>query len=766
MPLTVTTDLTILSSAETFAAPWVSWGSGGAGAAATETDFFAQGTACISRGVTGAVIKGATYDNTTGLDFTTTHNGKLIYFWLRNSTPGLSDTRAAGGLRIVLASGATTPGDAAGVWSAWYVDGSDTILSTEGWKCYVIDPNSTPSTTFGGGVNKAAIRWFAGVMKTTATAKGQNFGIDQIAYGFGTLRVRGANTVVGQGFKEIADADFGTIGNRYGIVTVKDGIIFCQGRIELGDNISTNVTTFTSQDENVVFTRPTYYDGTREAECIPDARPDGTPYLGIVRVGNATNNTDVTIGVKVGTGATAKGRSGGSIIGSRIRTGIACASGTIKATSIFQVYGAAISNCSEGINLSANLATDEWIGGSVTRCGTLQPGPVVIRGTNFINGLGGSYKFFEDFRNDAIVNEALATADPRTDWANAVGGTQLVVPAGLSYVRLDAAAAVRNVVKINKDAVGSDDHYVDAVINFPTGSNQGVMGVFIRASSTLATENYWFLQLDRPNSQISLIRVDAGVDTTVVGPTAFTIAADTDYLVHLRGSGTTIEGFVNGTKLSTTSATYQTNRWIGIRGTANNSQSASAEPRISRFGCGPITNKYGAITLVDATTPDIENVSIINCNRALTVEAVSTAYLLTGFTFTGNSVGVRNASNGAVTITAVGQSPETTYENLGSATTTVNNNVALKVTCKNLSGLAILGVNVRIQRQSDGSLIDQGSTDSLGVFNSSFNYSVDLDVKIVARLKGYKNNAAADTILSTGLSVPFTMLRDETVSLP
>jgi len=766
MALTVTTDLTVLTQAESFAAPLVSWGAGGAGAAATETDYFAQNTACISRGVTGTTIKGVTYDNTTGLNFTTTHNGKLVYMWLRNSTPGLCDTRANGGVRVVLASGATTPGDAAGVWSAWYVDGSDTIASTDGWKCYVVDPNSTPSTTLGGGVDKTAIRWFSGVMKPVATAKGQNFGFDQVAYGFGTINVRGSPTVTGAGFKEIAAADFGTIANRYGIVTVKEGIIYVQGRIALGDGVSTNSTDFTSSDEIVVWNHPTYYDGTRETPCIKDARPDGTPYFGIVRTGNATANSNVTFGTKVGTGDTASGRSGGTFVGSRIRTGFIGVSGSVKSTSLLKVYGTQFSNFNAGFDLTPGIVGDEWMGGSIARCGTMRPGVTKIRNTSFIDNLGGAYKFFEDFKNDAVGNEALATADPRIDWANAVGGTQVVVPGGSSFARLDSAAATRNVVKINSDSVGSDDHYAEAVINFPSGSNQGIMGVFCRASTTLATENYWFLQLDRPNNQMSLVRCDAGVDTTVHGPLTLTMSADTDYLVHIRGSGTILEAHAGGVKAFATSSTYQTNRWVGVRGTTNASQTASAEPKFLRFGCGPITDNYGAVKMTHLTASDIVNCSFINNNRAIDITSASLSYNFDGYKFSGNSIGLRNSSGGAVVIGATLDSPETAREIINAGSITVNNSVNLTVTCRNSAGTALEGIRVRIQKTSDNSLIAEGTTSVAGTLTSAYNYTGDLGVKVIARLKGFKNNAATDTIVNTGLSVPFTMLRDDAVSMP
>lgn len=667
MALTVTTELTRITDAEALDPTpgiWVSIGAGGAGAQAIEPDFYAQNANCISRGVSGAAtVKGMWFNLESTIDLT----DKLLYIWMRTSTPGLIDTRANSGMTIRVA------GSNVANYHEWAVDGSDTILGTDGWKCYVLDVSLTPTTVGGTGLTISSCQHFGGTIKTIATAKGQNFGIDAIYYGKGELRVSGTNTTPGAGFAEVAAADFGTIANRYGIMQTKEGIIYVQGRIVLGDNVGTTALNFTSYNENLVWTRQSYYDGTRERNMVKDARADGTPWFGITRVGNSTNDTNVDIGIKVGTGDTATGRSGGSLTGSRIRTGFLGQSGTVKSTSHLNIYGAIIRRFWGGVDLSSNVSTDELHGGGIILSGTVQTGPVKVRNVSFIDNYGGAYTFLEDFINDGVADQALATADPRIDWANAVGGTQLTVPASSEYVRLDSAAAVRNVVKINSDVVGSDDHYVEAIIRFPAGSNQGTIGVFFRASSTLATENYWYVKLDRPNNQISLVRCDGGTDTTVDGPDSVTLNADTDYLVHIRGSGTTIEAFVNGNKLSTTSSTYQTNRWVGIRGTTNNSQSASAEPRVSRFGCGPITNPMGATKFSTVSATNVVNCSWINNARATTVTESSGSYGYTGHAFSGNAVGVRNDSGGSVTVNVSdGESPGSNIENVGGASTTVN----------------------------------------------------------------------------------------------
>lgn len=75
---------------------------------ALEPDFFVQNANCISRGSAGAALKGMCFDIGAGatLDFNSgTHQDKLVYIWMRHSSPALVDTIANGGLRVVLGSG-------------------------------------------------------------------------------------------------------------------------------------------------------------------------------------------------------------------------------------------------------------------------------------------------------------------------------------------------------------------------------------------------------------------------------------------------------------------------------------------------------------------------------------------------------------------------------------------------------------------------------------------------------------------------------------
>lgn len=398
MTLTISTDLQNISTAETL---WTSYGSGGTGALALEPDFYVQGSNCNSRGVTGiGTQKGGTFDIGAGnvIDFNSgTHQDKLVYIWMRTSTPGACDTIANGGIRVILGSGTTAPGDAAGVWSAWYVDGSDTIDATDGWTCYVVDPQSTASTTYGGGVDLNAVRWFGGVMRSNGTLKGQNFGLDRVSYGRGELRVSGTVTTAGSGFAEIAAWDFGDITNsRWGIITVRSGVIYVRGKIILGH--ASNNTTFSSYGEQIVFESPHYYQGGNKIRSIPNASvgsvtgSDGkTSYLGLGFIGGS-GTTAIDLGVIVGSD---RGRSGPTFVvpNNTKLTTPAKTLATVSASNdsmTLSLYGTTFKGFEGAIDLQGtNVDDDDCFGCTFDACGRIDSN-MEMRNCNILNSVAAA----------------------------------------------------------------------------------------------------------------------------------------------------------------------------------------------------------------------------------------------------------------------------------------------------------------------------------------------------------------------------------------
>jgi hypothetical protein len=100
-------------------------------------------------------------------------------------------------------------------------------------------------------------------------------------------------------------------------------------------------------------------------------------------------------------------------------------------------------------------------------------------------------------------------------------------------------------------------------------------------------------------------------------------------------------------------------------------------------------------------------------------------------------------------------------------TVTITQTVTLTVTVLDTNNDPVQGVRVRIENQSTGALISQGTTNASGVYtDASYNYTGDLAVTTKARLKGFKNFRTAGTITGDGISVGVTLQDDKIVDLP
>lgn len=127
-----------------------------------------------------------------------------------------------------------------------------------------------------------------------------------------------------------------------------------------------------------------------------------------------------------------------------------------------------------------------------------------------------------------------------------------------------------------------------------------------------------------------------------------------------------------------------------------------------------------------------------------------------------------NLSNSSA-LNVVGGGAGFSYREVASytGTVTITQTVTLTVTVLDTDNNPIQGVSVRIENQSTGALITQGTTNASGIYtDASYNYTGDLAVTIKARLKGYKNFRTAGTITGDGISVGVTLQDDNIVDLP
>lgn len=400
MPAVITPTLRRITDAEILSTGTAAWGALGGGAAGMvlETDFFIQGSFCISKAVSGATgtIKGMWWDNTA----TGTHDlsgGDHLYIWIFNGTPGVCLVRRLGGVRIRL--GTTTAN-----YADWFVDGNDTLLRG-GWKRYVLDPRKAPSEIGGAGVTLSSIRYFGALFATGGTVKAANLGIDAIDVGRG-LKVWGT---ADNGWQDILDADMGTPRNRYGIVQEDSGIIFARGEIVFGDGSGTALLDFRDTNRVVVWEDFQYNSGTVSMRAISDQ------LYKLEVVGNSSASGTFTDGIKVGTGDTARGRAGSLFrtAGPSIQAGV-----WHSEIDVLLLYGTNFRGFDGGLRFGLNTA-HEFMGGTVDQSGQINPASVAMRNVNFVSTVHEAYSGSAllwnaniDVKNSNFIAHTHASANP------------------------------------------------------------------------------------------------------------------------------------------------------------------------------------------------------------------------------------------------------------------------------------------------------------------------------------------------------------------
>lgn len=235
--ISITTNLVTINTAEPGTlAQWVALG-GGATGLAEETDFAVQGTTSISKQVK-LETKGQVANFGSLINLGTTAH---VYVWLYATTPGATNTRAAGGLRVVIGSSPTA-------YKEFYVNGRDNY-KYGGWVCYPVQYSRTADSTVG--APGATAQYFGGIMSNTVTVRGINFGVDVVRYGDAITAVGGGTPDPAITFARVA-LENDLTNNAWGIMQATDSGVSLQGKLNIGNNNTTTATTFTDVDAVLV----------------------------------------------------------------------------------------------------------------------------------------------------------------------------------------------------------------------------------------------------------------------------------------------------------------------------------------------------------------------------------------------------------------------------------------------------------------------------------------------------------------------------------
>jgi len=204
---------------------------GGGGAITAETDFFIQGTACVSKATSatwdtaGTARGGTIFDFGSGITIPT--DGAVltwIYWW----GPGVLATKAAGGAEIIIGSATTA-------YNSWYVTGADD-WAFGGWRNYPVNTTVAVSRTATGSPTSTLqyFGWNANVGVAAAIGKGNPYGIDVIRYGRCDLISTAGDLANGYAtFLGAANYD-NDVTRRYGLLIPRDGAYYQQGLFLMG----------------------------------------------------------------------------------------------------------------------------------------------------------------------------------------------------------------------------------------------------------------------------------------------------------------------------------------------------------------------------------------------------------------------------------------------------------------------------------------------------------------------------------------------------
>jgi len=224
---------------------------GGGGTIYDETDYYIQGSQCISQicTKTGAQdITSLVGDYGSDLAGSFTAGETCVFVWQVFLPANALANWDAGGLRVCVGADLNN-------FDAWRVGGNDVGRNPYGgWQNIAVDPSNSPDYQDDGATGNGGVyQWFgSGLYLDSAIDKGAPHGVDIIRYGRGTLTVSGGEAANYGTFAGMAaQNDNGS--NRWGLFQEQAGTYLWKGLMSFGvSGASQNACDF--RDENVNIT--------------------------------------------------------------------------------------------------------------------------------------------------------------------------------------------------------------------------------------------------------------------------------------------------------------------------------------------------------------------------------------------------------------------------------------------------------------------------------------------------------------------------------
>lgn len=351
---------------------------GGTPSPGLDNDVQIQDAGCMAIQISSAGTRdeGMYWDFGVGneVDFTIEAN-KHFYGWLLITTVSLMNTIENGGAYVIAATDASN-------WAKFFVGGSDTFEGK--WERIVMDITKTPSE-ISGTFDNTSIQFIGFGMKSSGSAKQDNFFVDRCDYGKGIFQVfSGADGDPEIGWETLRAEDIDNSLNRYGFIEEKSGKLFLSAGIQIGAQGQGGPTTWNdSTGTRVTFRQRLYNDGTSPG--LVDAVDYDNLYT-ITAIGSTDSPgepTSVNFGTVVGTGDDRQGVQGGSIETENIGVPFTIDFETdIADLSSINLYG--ISLKFAGITQFSGSSKTNLIGVTWEECGEIQPNDAVVLNSTLI----------------------------------------------------------------------------------------------------------------------------------------------------------------------------------------------------------------------------------------------------------------------------------------------------------------------------------------------------------------------------------------------
>ena len=288
----ITDNRTSVAVAQTSAPASETWeASGGGGSIVEDTDIFIEGTTSVAEQISSS-RRVMLYDNGSDMDLSSAH----LYIWVNCGIVGILDLKANGGLTVRFTGATSTD------FFEYYVGGSDSWPTSiqGGWTMFVVDTQATASNTGGTPPAASAVRkvGISAITDGTMTKAADNTWVDAIwslADGTPGIIVEGRSG----GTTPWTFADIVTqVGESAGIfINGPGGSFVCNTPIQFGAD---DTVTHEFADTNALV----LWDN-QEWVAID--------LYELTTVGNSGGTTNVTFGIKSGTGNDAIGAQGVTI---------------------------------------------------------------------------------------------------------------------------------------------------------------------------------------------------------------------------------------------------------------------------------------------------------------------------------------------------------------------------------------------------------------------------------------------------------------------